>query len=318
MKGWQLFFLSSFLMGLVFCGGALQSKEQVADQDSKEVVGPDFLKPPPPPTFKKIPIPPYKSPLADVSSEQAFNALAPFFAIGDIDNSIKLMKDLSSKQVAAIIREVIKRKVVSRDNLLRLLFGVLVAYFKTDASAQERLLDLIIHHEDLQKGPPLLFVAAQHGHAKIAPGIIVWGQRYQKRTKKQAPSIVKNLTYNALKHAILNNDVKSMNALLASGVLITPKQASQLLWHVAITKDANPGFVRLLKYKKADLEYAKNGHTLLMKAVVADNLPLVKALVKSGAKVDAMIKLDVGTALQLSIENERIAIEEYLREQGAG
>ncbi|PKN03447.1 hypothetical protein CVU75_02155 [Candidatus Dependentiae bacterium HGW-Dependentiae-1] len=343
----RLFFLVrvSFFLSLLYGGLVSASAEQFADvvQKDSDILGQkleqkksdDALdgkvvekgveknsalvlpQPPPPPIFKDIPVPQYKGPLANASAQTALELLLPLMIAQDVGNMVRLMKGVSASQARDIVVKVLAQKdsVLTADDKVRLIIGIVATYYATDKSSQQLLFDLILRYA-LVPSNPLAFIAVRYKYSQAIKPLLSWAEAVVTLKNKKAPEWLKDDAFKSIQTAVLSNDFKSFSALLKNGIVVTPEQAGQLFLDAAGVKNARVDFIVPLVRLKANLnsiDTQLDYYTPLMKATSVGNLAFVKALFKAGAKIN---KID-DPALQVAIKKKQLAIEVFLREQGA-
>lgn len=265
---------------------------------------------PKPPTFVMPEPPPYKGPLVGVSQSIALQMLMPLVRSERIDDVIKLMKGLGHSEILSLTQKLSEDESASVEARLRTLLGVIAAYFETNQAGMQRLFDCCSSLSGDKKRPPMIYVAFKYGYETSVPLFLV----YAKDKASKESFIVKSVAY-----ALDKNDVAVAKKIIDQyGHDLTKEQLSSLLWQASDQDGSSPEFVTLLHAVGADINYAHDGYTPLMRATVKKNLPFVKTLIAAGADKGIIIKPEIGTALQLAIEYNAIKIEIYLRELGAG
>ncbi|HSW73785.1 MAG TPA: ankyrin repeat domain-containing protein [Candidatus Limnocylindria bacterium] len=261
--------------------------------------------------------------LATVSVDEAIEILKPLLSAQGIQKAVDVMRDIPASVAVSLLQKILHNKLVSPDKVLQVLAGVALHY----ANPQEQavIFDLLLHEKDLLRGTaPLYHVAQSSFVAAVAP-FLAWAQKKQQLPQDQA-AVLRALAYDACAYAIKENDYKTLNALLKHGVSLSPDMATQLLWQ-AVAGSKKVKIAKLLIAHGAQVNHAKEGKTLLIKAIENHNLGLVKALMAAQADPNLIVLPAVGTALQVLLELQRsggkakaeklIKIEEFLRSHGA-
>lgn len=263
-----------------------------------------------------------KNALADLTIDQAVDQLDVFAATQDIEKMIEMLVGLPLDKMVAIAKAMIndKESDLSRDEKLLFLYG-LALKFKKDPVSQYKILDLIADSQMVLPGKALLLVAAQNNYPSALPMIVAWAKEYTKKTgEEKTPREIALLVQRAMDEVVdPEDDPLALGVMFKNGVEITPERASLSLW-MAVDRDKKPEFVKVLIDHNADINYARKGYSLLMKAVENENEDMVHALVEikpDKLEINAMHKPAVGTALQLAIQHGLATIDEYLREHGA-
>lgn len=143
---------------------------------------------------------------------------------------------------------------------------------------------------------PVLYDATQYYGAAITP-IIAWGKRHD------MARVVTRWIERSLEAAIDHGDVQNLQALMRYGIYPTKRMASELLHRVVVESQLVDFVAILVGDAKANPNYSPDKkHTILMKAVQAKNVPMIRALVSVGARPDLMLDPAVGSAKQISFQ----------------
>lgn len=180
-----------------------------------------------------------------------------------------------------------------------------------DAQKMEELFDYAAKSECLQKGLSLLAIAADFNYANVIEALKLWME------KNPENSLVRN----ALLELVKNNNPTDLAKLLTYNLAVDKAILNEALWQ-AVDRSASPDFIAIFKQYGADMDYANNNKTVLMRAVELANKNVVRALIEEGAQANLLLDPQVGTALQfaLALDNEipdKTAIELLLRNAGA-
>ena len=176
-------------------------------------------------------------------------------------------------------------------------------------------LDLFLKYPVLHTQTPILLSLARSKHADLIGLFIAWGKDRQKAQGKMG--LLAAYAEQAFKHAVEDNDYAAVETLFSKKVRIAQHKASELLWYIVQT-GKNSGLISLMvNHAQADINYAKNGKTLLIAAVEKNNLEIVRVLLDKGAVVDRIIDSEKNTALTIAMRNKYHLVEQLLREYGA-
>ncbi len=245
----------------------------------------------------------------------------PFIISGSVEKIVAFLKafphDTSYSIAAHIVQE--KESSLSDDDKAELIFGLSKAF--QDPDVQKNFLDLLF---DLDKAiEAQLVAAARGGYNSIIPSLITWAHERIDRHNE-----LKGIERKALVYAIDNAELEAFKNLVKSGISLDKITATELLWHT-ILHNKNPQFIPILAEHNADLWSTFKGHTLITKAVELNSKSHVAALIETLKKqgipqekiqqyLNRFVDIEVGTPLQIALENHYVNLELYLREQGAG
>lgn len=246
--------------------------------------------------------------LNDSTLAQAIIYLRPLIATQSVGTLAQSLKNVNLERVLELVDEIVNKEPLSRDQKLLFLFALIFNY-DNDLNAQFQILDRLAQSEELQKGTPILLVAVRSEQFNDAiPTLLDWA-----RIKKKEQLLIEQ----ALNGAVQENDLASLEILAEYKIPITNKQASQALLQV-VRHNKDPEFIPFLVEQGADVNIVDGKRTPLIYATEQNNLSLVKALLQAGASATQFVDPQVGTPLQIAIENRYADIDMILREHGAG
>ena len=258
------------------------------------------------------------NPVIDAPIEQVKNALLPLLDSESVEKAAELLKGVPEARAREIVDAVFSDKAFSLSQLNKRLFlAAVAAHYKDTPQEQAAFFEILFTHPDLYQGEPLIATLLDNDYEMAVSWIMRTLSLWEKEKKMSVPEGLRSLAMRAYSWIIEKNDTHAASHLLEGRIPVDAKMASELLWQAAAVPQADVHFVQLLVDKGADLSYAKDGYTALMKAIANNNILFVQALVEHGAPVDAMINPAVGTALQIANEKGFVAIELYLRSKGA-
>lgn len=260
--------------------------------------------------------------LAAVSPEQALNIIKPFIDAASMPRVVEVMRDIPVTVAHSLLQKMIHTKLVSPEQVSQIIAGLAGHY--SDPHAQAMLFDILLTQKDFLKDAPILYYVAQSPFVSSIRPLLAWAQNVSRTHKKHA-IVFDTFLEQACLYAIKENSVKAMKALFAQGVVLSPTMATRLLWDT-VASNKKVKIAKMLIAQKAQVNYAHNGTTLLMKAVENHNFGLVKALLAGHADPNFIADPAVGSVLQLleQLESKHgrsnpklIKIEEFLRLHGA-
>jgi len=253
-----------------------------------------------------------KNPLDELSLDTAYASLQHLFASRSVATVVSMMQGVSLERTLELAQLTLSSKSTALTNNDKAIIMLGLAHnYQGEIKKQYQLLDLLKKFRTAKKDIPLLVCAVHSEYSALTPVILAW----MKDKKLDEVSIDKAFVY-----AIQHGDITGFTKLIKHGVPLTPIQATMLLARVVyISQKRMPEFVPLLVELGADVDYTDQGYTLLMRAVLANDKPLVEALLKTGAdkNINKILSPSIGSALQLAIEKEHTAIDIMLREYGA-
>jgi hypothetical protein len=255
----------------------------------------------------------------------------------------EIIKVIASEQpsvnkMAQILGDILDNpdKALTRDDRIEIIVGFAALCKKTDD--QYRILDFIYNkkYSNLQKGTPILYIAAHGDYPQIIPTIKAW---YSKKVAKQSnrAELCEKSEYNALAHALKQKDLDALKIMAAHGVPM-PKDRVSTLLNLAVRSKAGCDIIGYLLEKGADINYVVKGYTPLLHAIKNHDLAAVKKLVELGADVNKIGDNAIGNPRQMAgnalekaskakkknpneknikAANDAVDIEAYIIEQGA-
>ena len=251
-----------------------------------------------------------KSPLDELQLDKAYASLQHLFASRSVVTVVSMVQGVSLARAIELAQMMLSSKSIALTRNDRVIIMIGIAHnYQGDIKKQYQVLDLVKEFRITKKDIPLLMTAVHSEYGAVIPVILAW----MKDKKIDEVSI-----NNAFLYGIQRGDIIGFTKLIKHGVPMAPAQATTLLSTVVLQKKMAE-FIPLLVELGANVHYADQGYTLLMRAVLANDKALVHALLKAGAdkNIDAIISPSIGSALQLAIEKEYTDIDLMLREYGA-
>jgi hypothetical protein len=182
-------------------------------------------------------------------------------------------------------------------------------------NVQYEWLDLLINYPSLHTQTPVLLSLARGKYADTIGLFIAWGKDRQKSLRKTG--LLAGYAEQAFARAVEDNDFSAVETLFSKKVRIAQNKASELLWCIVETNKDSRLISLLINHAQADVNYTKNGKTLLIAAVEKNNVDTVRMLLDEGAIVDRIIDNEKNTALTIAMRNKYHVVEQLLREYGA-
>jgi Ankyrin repeats (3 copies) len=239
--------------------------------------------------------------------DQAIIYLRPLIASHSAGTLAQALQNVNLERVIELADDIVDKEALTHDQKLLFLFALTFNY-QDNSKAQFRILDRIIKYDQLQKGTPILLIAAHSDDFRgVIPTVLRWA--HNKKNEKQ-------FIERALAGAIEENDVAALKTLVRYKMPITKEQASQSLFKV-VQQNKDPALVPFFVEHGADVNSAYKKRIPLIYATENNNKALVEALLKAGAKPEMFVDPEVGTALQIAIEKRYADIDVLLRTYGA-
>jgi hypothetical protein len=202
----------------------------------------------------------------------------------------------------------------THDDLIMLILAVANGYPARTPEQQAIFKILADNYDTLQDTRPLA-IAAQHKYYNVLESLATWALDNVEHYK-QLKADLTALKMVALANAMENETSSAFRGLVAQLGGITPQQATDLAWK-QLARKGSVEFMAELKQLGANLEDARNGKTMLVYAVMDNNLPMVQALTKLGVNLSSFADPEIGTPLQQAFSLGYKDIEKFLRSQGA-
>lgn len=203
---------------------------------------------------------------------------------------------------------------LTHDDIVQLILAVANGYAAGSVEQQAIFKILADNYEKLQETRPLL-IAAQYKYYNVLESLATWSLAHVEHYK-QLKADLTSLKLVALKNSLQHETPQEFRIVVQQLGGITPEQATDLAWQLVSSK-GNVAFLAELKELGADLNSARNGKTMLVYAVMDNNLPMVQALVGLSVNINAFADPEIGTPVQQAFELGYKQIEKFLRDHGA-
>lgn len=255
-------------------------------------------------------------PIAEISTKEAIELLQPLLESESVEKMVEKLAGIPLDKIVPILEHILgnKEQYLSRSSRIELLFGIANSY--TALAEKNRILDFIVdsRYLYLREGNPIIYIAAMSSYPQIIPVVKEW---YGKRVSQQFNRDVlrAKLESKALTYAVEQKSLEALKAMKRFGLMKSKKNVSILL-HDAVRTQAGRDIVEYLLDSDADIDYALDGYTPLIRAVENNDLDTVQLLIERGADRDKIADDAIGNAMQIAASKELVAIEEYLSEYG--
>ena len=239
-----------------------------------------------------------------LSVQDTLDYLHPLLQAKSIATAAKTLGKFDSKKA----EEVTQRILQETDTLLssedKIAFGIGIYATQTNPELRGKIYTIL---ENQYKNSPIFFIALAYSF----PSAIA----LLKEAMKDKQSQLQIWVYESFKDAIDKDNLSIFNQLIEHDLkLASPIEASQLLDYVVSEKKDTMFVEPLIEQLQADVNYsADKKHTLLMKAVLLNDLDMVRALLTQGADSDIVLDSAVGNAHQLAFEKGFVDIELLLK-----
>jgi len=308
---------------LVVCS-VIHTQDVPDSKETAEIVIPQL---PPLPEPKKVPVmTDSKEKLQEYFSkettEQIVELLAPLIQAHDVKKIIEVITNNIPKENGDKARDILRmlltsdRFNLSKQEKLSILFAASIHY-ANELYPPFPFLDIMLADEKLIKKYPIAYVAAKTGNEYAIKRVIRWADYSKTRVKPELQPFLANVGKNSIFFAAMNNEKNIIQTLNTYNVQISPKDATDILWKI-VEQNKDPELIKkMIDLYKADVKTAKNGSTLLIRAVKNRNLPMVKALLANKADINYIADPNIGSPVQNAVEVRDLIIESYLRDKGA-
>lgn len=254
-----------------------------------------------------------------ISEKELLVQLTPLLASRSVENVAKFLKNdaISLPQRLVLLDEIISNMAYgfSVDDAVQLILDVANGYAAGTAE-QDQIFSVLLKHENLLQKTSPLYIAIKNDYSHTYLPLVTWAIK-NAATNEQAKKDLLELKKRALLHAVDLGDAEILEKIhkyTAQG--ITKDEATDLVWHIAITAK-HPELLAKLKEYGADMNQARGKTTPLIEAVEREYQDVITKLIEQRVNLDAIADPEFGTALQRAIAKRDVAIEELLRRAGA-
>lgn len=235
----------------------------------------------------------------------------------DISHSVQKMGEFLARrkfeQQIRILNQILNGQTSALNPEEKVELGIELLTKRANISDQKTILDMLRNYPGVHT-IPLMYIAVDKRQLSAVPMIVNY---YKNNTQELHKTI-----YEALVHAIRQNNLKNFAQIISSVGGISAQMATQLLWEV-LQQNKDAQFIPVLVKQKADVNNAKEGKTPLISAVDANNVEMVQMLLDHGAQPNKFVDPAIGTPLQRVQKLQReskvqnATIELLLRDHGA-
>lgn len=259
----------------------------------------------------------FKTDLIDsFSVDQIYQEMHSLFLSADSDLIVKTISQFKAYYARELIKKMIQDETVglSCQDKVKIIYGM-IACGCPKKNVHYEWFDLLLEYPSLHTQTPVLLSLARSKYADIIGVFIAWGKDRQKSQGRMG--LLASYAEDAFKRAVEDNDYAAVETLFSKKVRIAQHKASELLWYIVQTGKNSALISLLVNHAQANVNYAKNGKTLLIAAVEKNNIESVRVLLDGGVVVDRIVDSEKNTALTIAMKNKYRSIEQLLREYGA-
>lgn len=249
------------------------------------------------------------------NSKEYLKSLQPLIETRSVEKIAKSLTVMPIEQIGAIVRKILsdQNTLLSRNDKLTLIFA-LSTEFARDPRYADYFFALLSEYPALiTTGEPILYVMAKTYYDPLLPAFITWLLKHE--PVAGLPKVAQMIEQ-AGSVAVQKRSLGGSRRLFMRGLGFSKQQLNSYLWNLT-QGNGNPGLVEVLIGAGADKNVAFKGTTPLFNAVKNDNLPMVKALIKSGVDVNFIADKSLGSPLQEALGQGLTPIELALRNAGA-
>jgi hypothetical protein len=247
--------------------------------------------------------------MQDLSVKEVRRLIDPLLFSHSVYSAAQALAPVSAVTVQELLHELfIKPNPLTRDEKFLLL--ILVAQSQKTRKDRYALYDMLTSYDELQKGAPVLAIAARIEDPRVLGSLLNW-MAYRKRRNDYEQ--LKNWVKLALQYTIQDNDFPAFKRLFDQRIRVSSQFASLLLVR-AIQENKDIRFASFLISKGVKPNFVgPNKRTFLMEAVLQKNEKMVQELLNLGADPNFLADPEVGSAIQLAYERGYKDIELLMR-----
>lgn len=247
--------------------------------------------------------------IEDLSTKEVRRLIDPLIFSHSIHSAAQALAPVPPVVLQDLMHELLaKPNPLTRDEKFLLL--ILAAQHQKDKKDRFALYDMLLNYDELQKGQPILALAARIEDPSVLSSLFGW-MAYQKRRGDYAA--LKNWVRLGLKYLVQDNDFAAFKRLFEQRIRLGGDFTAGLLVR-AIQENKDPRFIPLIISKGVKPNFVlPNKRTFLMEAVIQNNQKIVEELLKLGADPNFIADPAVGSAIQLAYERGYVGLELLMR-----
>lgn len=247
--------------------------------------------------------------IEDLSTKEVRRLIDPLLFSHSIYSAAQALAPVQPAILQDVMHELLaKPNPLTRDEKVLLL--ILAAQYQKNKKDRFALYDMILNYDDLQKGQPVLALAARVNDPRVFSSLLGW-MAYHKRRNDYAA--LKNWVRLGLKYLVQDNDLAGFKRLFEQRIRLGADFTATLLAR-AIQENKDPRFIPLIISKGVKPNFVlPNKRTFLMEAVIQNNQEMVEELLKLGADPNFVADPAVGSAIQLAYERGYVGLELLMR-----
>jgi len=247
--------------------------------------------------------------IEDLSTKEVRRLIDPLIFSHSIYSAAQALAPVPPVVLQDLMHELLaKPNPLTRDEKFLLL--ILAAQHQKDKKDRYALYDMLLNYDELQKGQPVLALAARIEDPRVLGSLFGW-MAYQKRRGDY--TALKNWVRFGLKYLIQDNDFVAFKRLFEQRIRLGTDFTATLLAR-GIQENKDPRFIPLIISKGVKPNYVlPSKRTFLMEAVIQNNQKMVQELLKLGADPNFIADPAVGSAIQLAYERGYVGLEFLMR-----
>jgi hypothetical protein len=247
--------------------------------------------------------------IEDLSTKEIRRLIDPLIFSHSIYSAAQVLAPVPPVVLQDLMHELLaKPNPLTRDEKFLLL--ILAAQYQKDKKDRFALYDMLLNYDELQKGQPVLALAARIEDPRVLGSLFGW-MAYQKRRNNYLA--LKNWVRLGLKYLIQDNDFVAFKRLFEQRIRLGTDFTAMLLTR-AIQENKDSRFIPLIISKGVKPNYVlPSKRTFLMEAVIQNNQKMVEELLKLGADPNFIADPAVGSAIQLAYERGYVGLELLMR-----
>ena len=245
---------------------------------------------------------------AALSQQDMMDLIYPQLISGDMEKAAATLQQYDVPSQLKLALQIVKGNGISLPDEPKILFLGALAQFAKSKTQREILFAMLLNHFPKK---PVLALITKH-FPKIARSVIHYFP--DDRTIIAKDRKLQLWKYAAIAYTLAQNDAQLLADLYTNGLRLTQKEASIVLDRV-VQSDRSPEFVAtLVRQFDANTKRADDGkRTPLLKAVMANNKEMVRALLSVGADPNYVADEATGSPLSYAVDKGLYEIQELLR-----
>ena len=243
--------------------------------------------------------------------------LEPLLQALSVEKIAKILDNMvPEKRLRELVKDLIqdKQSPLGAGDKLELLFA-LAALSAKDAQRWPFYFDLIVeNYAIVDSGVPVLYSLvksepSRKEYESIVPLFVTWYTEYSDNNTQTPPEFMNKLFEKSMKYAVSQDDFLVFDQLVKAKPIIDKQLLNDLLW-LAVENKKDVRFIDALIALGADPDYSSDDkHTMLMRATLGGNEPVVKQLLQHKADPEKVLDTAIGSAQQIAHDKGFVNIE---------